>query len=109
MKSIAFVGNALEVLRSLPDAVRREAGFQIERLQRGFEPDDWKPMKTIGAGVCEIRLRAVSGSYRVIYVAKFQDAIYVLHVFAKKTQATSRRDLEIANSRYRDLVQRGIK
>ncbi len=107
MNPVAFLGSSLDALRSFPDAVRRDAGFQIERLQRGLDPDDWKPMKTIGPGAREIRLRAASGAYRVIYVAMHEDAIYVLHAFAKKTQATSKRDLELAATRFRQLMRRG--
>lgn len=65
-------------------------------------PADWKPMSGIGAGVSEIRIRAAAGAYRVIYVARFEDAVYVLHAFQKKTQKTSKGDLELARQRYRE-------
>ena len=84
---------------------RREAGYQIDRVQNGHEPDDWKPMPSIGSGVQEIRIRDAAGAFRVIYVAKFADAVYVLHCFQKKTQKTSKTDLDLAESRYRDLVK----
>ena len=84
---------------------RREAGYQIDRVQNGYEPDDWKPMSSIGAGVQEIRIRDAAGAFRVVYVAKFADAIYVLHCFQKKTQKTSKTDLDLAESRYRDLLK----
>ncbi len=70
-------------------------------VQVGREPSDWKPMAIIGPGANEIRVRDVSGAYRVVYVAKFADAVYVLHVFNKKTQQTSALDLELARQRYR--------
>ena len=81
------------------------AGFQLDRLERGLEPADWKPMPSVGAGVREIRIRDESGAYRVLYVAKFEEAVYVLHCFQKKTQATPKRDIDLAEKRFRDLVE----
>lgn len=86
-------------------AARREAGHQLDQVQNGIEPDDWKPMPAIGPGVREIRVREVSGAFRVIYVAKFADAVYVLHCFQKKTQKTAQQDLDLAARRYRDLLK----
>ena|SRR5258708_23054011 len=103
MKPVVFLGDSLGCLRAFPNQPRRDAGFQLDRVQRGLDPDDWKPMKTIGPGVREIRVRDASGAYRVIYVATFAEAVYVLHAFAKKTQRTSPRDLALAQSRLRDL------
>lgn len=88
---------------SFPAAVRQQAGRQLRLVQGGDEPIDWKPMKTIGQAVNEIRLRDPSGAYRVIYVATFKDAVYVLHCFEKKSQKTSQRDLAISASRLRQL------
>ena len=105
MKPVVFLGDALDALRSFPIAARRAAGFQIDRVQRGFEPDDWKPMKTIGAGVREIRVREASGAFRVIYLATHVEAVYILHAFRKTSQATARRDVELAASRYRMLLR----
>lgn len=102
---VEFRGTALADLRAFPVAARREAGFQLDRVQQGSDPDDWKPMNTIGAGVREIRIRDAAGAFRVIYVAKFAAAIYVLHCFQKRTQRTSKADLTLAMRRYRDLVQ----
>lgn len=105
MKDIEFRGGALNDLRTFPSSARREAGYQLDRVQRGLDPDDWKPMTTVGQGVREIRIREANGTFRVIYVAKFDDAIYVLHCFQKKTQKTRREDLELAARRYRDLAK----
>ena len=105
MRRIEFIGRSREDLRDFPDAARRQAGQQLDLVQHGEEPLDWKPMKTIGPGVNEIRLRDESGAYRVIYVAKFKDAVYVLHCFEKKSQKTSRGDLDIATARYRALIR----
>lgn len=102
MKPLRFVGSSLDDLRSFPAEARRQAGFELYAIQRGFEPSDWKPMKTVGSGVREIRIR-VLGEWRVLYVAKFADAVYVLHAFQKKTQKTRRNDLEIARRRYKQL------
>lgn len=84
-KPIEFRGTSLDDLRDFPPAARREAGHQLDQVQNGQEPDEWKPMATVGQGVKEIRVRDVSGAFRVLYVAKFADAVYVLHCFQKKT------------------------
>lgn len=104
-KPVEFRGNSLDDLRTFPSTVRREAGYQLDRVQHGYEPDDWKPMTTIGQGVQEIRIRDASGAFRVIYIAKFADAVYVLHCFQKKTQKTAKADLDLATKRYRDLFK----
>ena len=104
-KPVEFRGSALDDLRAFPLAARREAGHQIDQVQHGQEPDDWKPMATVGQGVKEIRIRDAAGAFRVIYVAKFADAVYVLHCFKKKTEKTSKADLDLAAKRYRDLVK----
>jgi len=105
IKDLTFLGSSYEDLCELPRSVQNKAGYQLYLVQRGDEPNDWKPMSTIGAGVKEIRLCEESGAYRVIYVAKFEHAIYVLHAFQKKTQKTDKRDLDLAAKRYRDLLQ----
>ena len=104
-KSVEFRGSALDDLRAFPAAARREAGYQLDQIQRGREPDDWKPMNAVGRGVREIRIRDAAGAFRVLYVAKFDDAVYVLHCFQKKTQKTSKADLNLAAQRYRDLLK----
>lgn len=103
-KPIEFCGSSLGDLRAFPEDVRREAGHQLDQVQQGREPDDWKPMPSIGAGVREIRIREASGAFRVIYVAKFEAAIFVLHCFQKKTQKTSRADVVLATQRLKDLI-----
>jgi phage-related protein len=103
MKPVVFLADSLDSLRAFPDRARRDAGFQLDRVQRGLDPDDWKPMQVVGRGVREIRVRDASGAFRVVYVATFAEAIYVLHAFAKKTQRTSPRDLALAQSRFREL------
>jgi phage-related protein len=105
MKPVAFRGDSLDALRAFPDEARRDAGFQIHKVQNGENPDDWKPMATIGSGVREIRIRDEAGAFRVIYLAKLEDAIYILHCFQKKTQATSEKDKELARKRYKELMK----
>ena len=105
MKPVNFRGTALDDLRAFPQSARREAGYQLDKVQSGRAPTDWKPMTTIGKGVQEIRIRDETGAFRVIYVAKFADAVYVLHCFQKKTQRTGRADLDLASKRYDDLVK----
>jgi phage-related protein len=104
-KPIEFRGSALDDLRAFPQAARREAGYQLDQVQRGRDPDDWKPMNTVGQGVREIRIRDAAGAFRVLYVAKFEDAVYVLHCFQKKAQKTRKADLDLAGQRYRDLLK----
>ena len=108
IKPVEFLGGSLSELRDFPLPVRREAGYQIDKLQHGEEPDDWKPIKTIGTGVQEIRLQDEAGVFRVIYIAKLKDAIYVLHCFQKKTQRTAANDIALASKRYNELM-RGAK
>lgn len=107
-KPVEFLGGALSDLRDFPLSARREAGYQIDKVQYGEEPDDWKPIKTIGAGVQEIRIHDEAGAFRVIYIAKLKDAVYVLHCFQKKTQRTSAQDIALANKRYNEFM-RGVK
>jgi len=105
VKVLKFLGSALEDLRAFPEPARREAGYQLDKVQNGQAPSDWKPMATVGKGVQEIRIRDEAGVFRVIYVARFADAVYVLHCFQKKTQKTRKADLDIAAKRYADLVK----
>lgn len=105
IKHVEFRGNALDELRSFPEEARRAAGYQIDRVQHGYDPDDWKPMPSIGKGVREIRVREASGAFRVIYLAKREDAVYVLHCFQKKTQKTATSDIELARNRFRELTR----
>ena len=104
-KPLEFLGSSLDDLRALLPTVRREAGHQLDQVQNGQEADDWKPMPTIGQGVREIRIRDAAGAFRIIYVAKFADAVYVLHCFQKKTEKTRKADLDLAEKRYRDLLK----
>ena len=104
-KVIKFCGGALDDLRAFPSSARRDAGYELDKVQNGRNPRDWKPMNTVGAGVKEIRIRDANSAFRVLYVAKFAETVYVLHCFQKKTQATSKTDLDLAASRYRDLVK----
>ncbi|WP_037588064.1 type II toxin-antitoxin system RelE/ParE family toxin [Stenoxybacter acetivorans] len=104
-KPIDFLGTSRDDLRAFPLTARREAGFQLDRVQNEQEPSDWKPMNTIGRGVKEIRIRDSEGAFRVVYVAKFDDAVYVLHCFQKKTEKTAKPDLDLATKRYRELLK----
>jgi phage-related protein len=98
MKPLKFVGNSLNDLKSFPKPAQKEAGHQLNKVQEGKDPSDWKPMKTIGTGVREIRIQ-IRDQYRIIYTASFTDAVYVLHAFLKKTQKTTKRDLDTAAQR----------
>jgi phage-related protein len=103
-KEIRWVGSSYDDLLAFPAEPRRTAGFQLGKVQAGLEPDDFKPFNDVGAGAREIRIREADGIYRVMYVAKFEEAVYVLHCFQKKTQTTSKQDKSIAEARYRAVV-----
>jgi len=103
MKPIVWCGDSLERIRDFPDDARRLTGHQLDKVQRGIDPDDWKPMPSVGLGVREIRVRA-QGQFRVMYLAKFEEAVYVLHAFGKKTQRTAKQDLELATTRFREVL-----
>lgn len=105
MKPVRFVGDALKRLREFPEDVKQDAGYQLDKVQRGEQPDDFKPMLSIGPGVEEIRVWDESGTYRVIYTARLADGVYVLHAFQKKTQATSKRDIATAKERFAQLTR----
>jgi phage-related protein len=94
-------GDSLWRLREFPDDARSEAGYQLREVQRGNDPSDWKPMKTVGSGVREIRVSEESGAFRVIFVASLGDEVVVLHAFQKKTQQTRQKDIDLAASRLR--------
>lgn len=98
-----FLGDSLDCLREFPEDARHDAGYQLEKVQRGEQPEDFKPMPAIGKGVEEIRVTEDDGAYRIIYFARRAEAVYVLHAFQKKTQATARRDLETARRRYAQI------
>ena len=103
MRPVRFLGDSLKCLRDFPEDARHDAGYQLDKVQRGGQPDDFKPMPAIGKGVEEIRVSEPSGAYRVIYVARRVEAVYVLHAFRKKTQATPKKELEVARGRYRQV------
>lgn len=105
MKPILFHGTSLSDLKAFPDGPRREAGRQLDKVQRGQDPVDWKPMTSIGPGVKEIRLHEPSGAFRVIYVAKFADGVHVLPCFEKTGRKTALTDIETAARRYRALLR----
>lgn len=104
MKPIRFLGDSLKRLREFPVQARQDAGFQLDKVQRGRQPSDFKPMPGIGKGVEEIRVWDDAGTFRVVYTARWGDAVVVLHAFQKKTQATSKRDIETAKARFAQLV-----
>jgi phage-related protein len=102
MKALKFIGSSLDDLRNFPDKARRAAGFELRALQNNLEPSDWQSVQSVGPGASEIRLHAL-GEWRIIYVARIKDAIYVLHAFQKKSQKTSRNDIELARKRYKQI------
>jgi phage-related protein len=106
LKRIIWIGSSKKDLTKFSNEGMRKAGYQLGRVQLGIKPNDWKPMPSIGPGVEEIRIHA-ENEYRVIYVARFEDSVYVLHCFVKKTQRTSEPDIFIAKSRLKQLWEAG--
>ncbi|MEM1055682.1 MAG: type II toxin-antitoxin system RelE/ParE family toxin [Bacteroidota bacterium] len=104
-RSVLFLGSSLEDLRAFPADARQDTGYALHLLQHGDWPPDTKPMRTVGSGVHEIRVSADGRAFRTLFVAKLDDAIYVLHAFEKKTRKTPQRDLDLARHRYRDLLR----
>ncbi len=102
MKPVRFIGSAKDDLSAFPKSARTRSGHELFMVQAGRDPDDWKPVSTVGPGAREIRVRDATGAFRVVYVARFEDAVYVLHAFQKKSRKTSREDLELARRRYRE-------
>jgi phage-related protein len=103
-KPLRWLGDSRRRLCGFPDEARRRAGFELWEVQQGNEPTDWKPMPSVGPGVNEIRVHA-KGEHRIMYVAKFDEAVYVLHAFEKKAQRTPQHDIELAGARFRGLVE----
>jgi phage-related protein len=108
-KPLQFMGTSHNELKAFPNEARREAGFNLDFVQRGFGPENWRSMKTVGAGVSEIRIREASGASRVIYLASRPEAIYVLHCFQKKTERTSQRDIDLAKTRFKAVPEASEK
>ena len=104
MKLITWCGDSLRRIREFPDDARHEAGHQLNRVQHGIDPEDWKPMPRVGLSVREIRIHE-EREYRVFYLAKFADAVYVLHAFSKKTRTTSKQDIDLASDRLRAVIE----
>ena len=103
VKRVDFLGDTKSVIRGFPDSVKSKIGGQLFLVQIGADPDDWKPMPSIGKGVREIRIRDIGGAYRVIYVANFGPVVVVLNAFVKKAQATPKREIELARKRLKEL------
>jgi phage-related protein len=104
-KPIYWVGTSYQDLLLFSVGARQQAGYQLHRIQNGLEPENWKLLSTIGAGVKEIRIKENEGIYRIIYVAKLEIRIYVLHAFQKKTQKIRKQDIDIAKVRYSAISQ----
>lgn len=102
-KPVRFIGDSLDRLRDFPLEAKQEAGFQIDRVQAGGLPSDFRPMPGIGSGAMEIRIRESNGAFRVFYVTNREDAVYILHCFQKKSQKTAKKDIGIGQQRYKEL------
>ena len=103
-KQLSWLGDSLDQVKTFSDEAKRSAGHQLGLVQSGIDPEDWKPMDSGGAGGMDIRIR-FEKAYRVLYVAKFNEAVYVLHAFVKKTQKTSKKDIDLGADRYKALIK----
>ena len=103
-KRLLWLGSSRRDIRAFPSDARRIAGFQLLRVQQGLEPNDWKPMASVGSGVQEIRIHTDT-EHRVCFVARFSEGVYVLHAFEKRTRKTSAGDIALARTRYRELLE----
>jgi phage-related protein len=104
LKPVRFLGTSHSSIKAFPQEARKEAGDQLFMVQAGKMPEDWKTMPEIGAGAFEIRIHKPD-EYRVVYVAKFSEAIYVLHSFNKKSKKTLHRDIEKARKEYAKMIK----
>ncbi len=104
MKSIHWLGDTYRAVKAYPVTVRQNIGYNLDKVQRGLEAEDWKPMQSVGRGVKEIRIHEEK-EYRILYVAKFAEVIYVLHSFVKKTQQTAQKDIELGRQRYSEMMK----
>jgi phage-related protein len=107
-KSVSWLGSSLDDLRAFPENARRDAGYQLGRVQQGLMPSDWKPMTTVGPGVVEIRVHT-GLEHRIFYIAKYEEAVYVLHAFEKRTRHTPQAEIDLARKRLADLVRRRLQ
>jgi phage-related protein len=105
MKPLTFLGDSLKAVRGFPDDARSDAGFQLRRVQQGLQPDDFKPIPAVAVGVEELRVWCEAGTFRVVYLARLPEAVFVLHAFQKKTQTASQADIDIASKRHRELMR----
>jgi phage-related protein len=103
MKQVVFMGNTLACLRAFSPDARQDVGFQVDKVQRGEPPDDWKPMKAVGKGVREIRVNEPGGQYRLVYVMDREGLVYVLHAFKKKSRRTRKSDIDLARQRLKEI------
>ena len=107
LKPVRYVGRALKELNRFPDTEREDALYQIRRVRQGKMPMDFDSMQSVGPGTYEIRLDGDGLTYRVFYVAKFEEAVYVLHCFNKKSRhgkATPREHIETGKRRYKAML-----
>ena len=107
-KAVVWLGSALDDLRAFSAEARRSAGHEIHLVQMGLEPSDWKAMPSVGPGVMELRIHT-QVEHRVLYIAKFPEAVYVIHTFQKKTRKTAKHDIDLAKQRFNELVRRRSK
>jgi phage-related protein len=103
LKPITFLGDSLERIKAFTAGARRAACFQLDKIQRGLVADDFKPFPRVGKGVEELRVKEASGAYRIVYLARMKDAVYVLHAFRKKSRQTAKSDIELAQARLREI------
>ena len=103
-KAVFWMGDSLGRVRAFPASARQDIGYELDRIQRGLEARDWKPVTSVGPGVAELRIHA-GGEYRILYVLKFREAVHVLNAFQKKARKTPAREISLGRERYRSLLR----
>ncbi|MFT6916635.1 MAG: phage-related protein [Motiliproteus sp.] len=108
-KEVRWIDTSLDDIKAFPREAMIEAGYQLNLIQHGLDPENFKWFKAVGAGVKEIRIKQPDSIFRVMYVAKFDEAVYVLHCFQKKDEQTLKKDVDLAKKRYDGLMNQRIK
>lgn len=110
--TVVWEGNSREILQSFPEGARENLGFDLWRLQQGERPGDYRPVPSIGVGVFELRDQDERAWYRIVYLSRTSDVIYVLHCFEKKGREILRREFEVAKQRLKNVkarLSKGVK
>ena len=99
LAEIVWEGDSKDVLRTFPEGVIQNFGFELWQLQQGMRPRNYRPLPSVGSGVFELRDQDERGWYRVVYLSRIDDVIYVLHCFEKRSREMPARDFQKSKRR----------